>query len=308
MFDLESVNAAAIAAVAGMVVPGLALGSDASSQPEPSAAALIQAELAERAAIDSPEASSIVRVEGHEIPEPEALTGYKGRAAFTYYRAGTVFTDESLPEGGYPRPTPPDAMEIKFYPSIRRAEYTTDQGMNQAFWPLFQHISARDIAMTTPVEMDVPALSREELAKREGAEPGRLSERDVRRGMTMAFIYRSADLGPTGPAEPGVTVVDTPAMTVLSLGIRGDRRSSGYRPLIERLYAWIDNNPTWSIAGEPRILGYNGPNVPPDNQWWELQVPIRAADSAGASSDPAPAGSPEAADATKASESQASAH
>ncbi|MEO0630277.1 MAG: hypothetical protein AAFY46_06070, partial [Planctomycetota bacterium] len=59
----------------------------------------------------NPDASIVRIVEpaGNDISERPGREG-------TLYRAGDVLTDTKLPVG-YPRPTPPGAIEIKVYPS-----------------------------------------------------------------------------------------------------------------------------------------------------------------------------------------------
>ena len=222
-----------------------------------------------------------------------------------YYVAGPMRTTAALPEG-YPRPTPAGAMEIKAYPSVRRAEITVDasprMGMNLAFFPLFRHIKNRDIAMTAPVEADLPAMARQgaarQMAREDAANLGVEEEDD---SMTVSFLYRTSDLGPTGQAEENVRVIDTEPVTVLSLGIRGTMGNQRIEREVAKLYEWLEaqgeRNPgpdgepaagRWVADGDPRIMGYNGPDVPRRNQWWEVQVPVRwTSDASEASSDEA---------------------
>ncbi|MBK7405258.1 MAG: heme-binding protein [Phycisphaerales bacterium] len=201
---------------------------------------------------------------------PEAEVEQSGAT----YSAGEVGTDTPLPEG-YPRPTAPGAIEVKTYPSVRRAEYHRDEspnGMsgNIAFWPLFQHIKQREIAMTAPVEMDYPGL-----------EPDPKSEP---RSWTMSFLYRSADLGPTG--EFGrVRVRDVPPVTVVALGFKGPYAMEWARIKMGELEAWLDGQTGWVRDGEPRVMHYNGPDVPATRRWGEVQIPVRRAGTDAASDD-----------------------
>ncbi len=188
--------------------------------------------------------------------------------------AGPMRIVSPLPEG-YPRPTTAGAMEIKTYPSVRRAEITVEAsprwGMNMAFFPLFRHIQDREIAMTAPVEADLPMMAREAAAQLDegGQDESRSGE------MTVSFLYRSSELGPTGDAEENVRVIDTKPITVLALGIRGTMNNNRIEREIEKLYEWVasqsDSNTgpegsesagRWQAEGDPRILGYNGPDVP----------------------------------------------
>jgi hypothetical protein len=176
---------------------------------------------------------------------------------------GRMLIDTPLPEG-YPAPTPPGAIELKGYPSVRRAEVSSvlnpDVGMNMTFFPLFWHIKNREIAMTSPVEMDYEGMERSS-----GARPTR---------WTMSFLYRTSDLGPTGEAGM-VEVVDRAPMTVLSLGGRGDYSISRVDASLMRLYAWLDEHPEWEQSGEPRALYYNGPERAKKDKWYEVQVPVK---------------------------------
>jgi hypothetical protein len=44
---------------------------------------------------------------------------------------------------------------------------------------------------------------------------------------------------------------------------------------VRELEAWLAGQTAWERAGDVRTLGYNGPNVPPSNRWWEVQIPVR---------------------------------
>lgn len=200
--------------------------------------------------------------------------------------AGPMRIVSPLPVG-YPRPTPAGAMEIKHYPSIRRAQLTVEAsprwGMNMAFFPLFRHIQKRDIAMTAPVEAELPAMARDDAdaADTQAVAGDRTGE------MTVSFLYRTGDMGVAGQAEENVVVTDTTPVTVIALGIRGTMDNNRIEREIDRLYAWLkdqgetnpgpDGQPSqgrWHAEGDPRILGYNGPDVPRRDQWWEVQVPV----------------------------------
>jgi hypothetical protein len=176
------------------------------------------------------------------------------------YTSGLVRTDTKLPVG-YPSPTPPGAIELKHYPSIRRAEYTSDSslgGMGQGgFWPLFQHITRNDIAMTAPVEMEYS--DNDDDAKAEQ--------------WTMAFLYHTTKDGPTGD-DGSVTVVDTDPKTFLAIGVQGRQGWNDIESIEEDLDAWLAENPEWKRTGLARTLGYNGPNIPSRYQWWEVQIPV----------------------------------
>lgn len=181
-----------------------------------------------------------------------------------YYRAGQVFTNTALPLG-YPRPTAPGAIEVKTYPEVRRAEFHQDGppsplSPQMGFWPLFQHIKSRDIAMTTPVETDYPGL-------RGGA-------REMPDSWTMSFLYRSRDLGPVGEFGP-VSVRDLPPLTVVALGYMGPYSLEWSTLKLAELESWLDSQDEWERAGDARVLHYNGPSVPVHRRWAEVQIPVR---------------------------------
>jgi hypothetical protein len=181
-----------------------------------------------------------------------------------------MLVEAPLPEG-YPAPTPPGMIELKTYPSVRRAEYSasgsTNFGMNVGFWPLFNHIKDRNIAMTSPVEMDY---------RPDGERAPLDPMKDTGGSWTMSFLYRTTDLGPTG--EDGrVKVVDNPELTVIAIGMRGGYGMGTVNAGLEELSKWFAGQSEWEPAGEPRGLNYNGPQVPQRRKWSEVQVPVRRA-------------------------------
>jgi len=208
--------------------------------------------------------------DGSAIPEPglgrrvggnlvAAITGGDGD-----YRSGACRIDTPLPEG-YPAPTPPEAIDLKTYPAVRRAvvrgERSPDSGMNRAFWPLFEHIKSHDIAMTSPVEMDYRDLS-----AGSDVEP---------KDWSMAFLYRTKDLNAAG-REGRIEVEDAAPVTVLAVGMKGDYSMELVRGGMETIEAWLAANPGWRAAGSWRSLYYNGPALLWWNKWAEVQMPVRA--------------------------------
>ncbi|MHC4217598.1 MAG: heme-binding protein [Planctomycetota bacterium] len=181
------------------------------------------------------------------------------------YRCGGSVVETSLPDG-YPAPTPPGAIDVKRYPAVRRAEVFVEgapgRGRNGAFFSLFRHIQRRDIAMTSPVEMDYPDPS----------DPAS----SAAQGWTMSFLYRTPD---TGPIEQSgdVRVVDTMPLTVVSVGLRGKYGRATEDRGLQQLSAWLDGQDEWERAGDPRALYYNGPYIRDSRKWAEVQVPVRRA-------------------------------
>ena len=180
------------------------------------------------------------------------------------YRFEQAMIESPLPDG-YPEPTPFGAIDIKDYPSVRRAELTSKDdsgtGMVAGFFPLFNHIKKRDIPMTAPVEMDYPGLYTDFMKDEPGAE-----------GETkMSFLYRSSTQGPVG--EDGKIVVrDAAPVTVLSIGARGAFDAAKE---FDALRTWLKAQEEWEVAGDPRMFVYNGPFIDPEWRWSEVQVPVR---------------------------------
>jgi hypothetical protein len=163
---------------------------------------------------------------------------------------------------GFPGPTPVEDIELKRYPSYRMARTEADSG--GAFWTLFLHIKKNDIAMTAPVEL--------------GYGPADASRP---RQASMAFLYGDRELGTTGRMG-NVRVVDVPAMTVVSIGIRGPRTPDKLTSARDRLVDWLDaHGDRFTAAGELRVMGYNSPFVPPKRSYFEVQIPVREIQHAG---------------------------
>ncbi|MBL0926572.1 MAG: heme-binding protein [Phycisphaerales bacterium] len=195
------------------------------------------------------------------------------------YTLGTGRIPTPLPEG-YPGPTAFGAIELKRYPSVRRAEVSgrvnSDMGMNAGFWPLFQHIKRRNIAMTSPVEMDYHSMP-VDAPKAEAPKPTDEPERRVGgqdADWTMSFLYRTADLGPTGE-DRNVRILDTEPMTVLAIGFQGPYFRERVERELTKLEEWLKGQSEWVAAGTPRAFYYNGPEVSNRNKWGEVQVPVR---------------------------------
>ena len=200
---------------------------------------------------DAPE---IIRLAGDPDVMPESVNGYQ-------WRLGDMFIETALPEG-YPRPTPPEVIEVKHYPSVRRAEITGTNmrgASNRGFFPLFQHITNNDIAMTSPVEMDLPGWSAVEDTDPES--------------WTMSFLYRTRDLRETG-TEGNVVIRDTEPVTVIAIGLSGAGSNRGYEPYLEKLEEFLADNDEWQADGDPRWFGYNGPMTRPALRWGEVQIPV----------------------------------
>lgn len=198
----------------------------------------------------------------------EAPTSQPGRAF--------VWQEAKLPEG-FPPPGPVGEVIVKKYPAYRLARIRAGggaRGENGMFMPLFRHIQRNDIAMTAPVEVTWSP------ARLEAAEATtQAADRDPK---AMAFLYRTPTMGEPGP-DPGdsrIAVEDAPAMTVVSIGIRGRESEQRNDEAVRKLEAWIqERSRTVRIAGPPRYLGYNSPFVPGFMRYYEVQIPIEMIDA-----------------------------
>lgn len=167
------------------------------------------------------------------------------------------FGEAPVPDG-WPELTPVDEVRVNVYPAYRAAVITAEQGAsdNGLFRPLFNHIKREDIAMTAPVEM---------------------TYNDQGQASSMAFVYRTADLGEVGAdqADPRVQVIDIPGQYAVSVGVRGRYNADRFNAYRQQLVEWLDENADeWRAAGEARYLGYNSPFVPGPMRYGEVQIPI----------------------------------
>ncbi|GAB4514832.1 MAG: hypothetical protein Tsb0013_19240 [Phycisphaerales bacterium] len=213
------------------------------------------AEVQDDAAMDSDASTEIIRLAGDPDVMPELVNGYQ-------WKLGDMFIETALPEG-YPRPTPPECIEIKHYPSVRRAEVSGTEmrgASNRGFMPLFRHISSNDIAMTSPVEMDLPGWSAVEDTDPES--------------WTMSFLYRTRELRETG-TEGRVVIRDTEPVTVIAIGLQGVYTEGRFEPYLERLETFLAESDEWEADGDPRWFGYNGPMTFPSLRWGEVQIPVK---------------------------------
>ncbi|MEM9414746.1 MAG: heme-binding protein [Planctomycetota bacterium] len=163
-----------------------------------------------------------------------------------------IIMESPQPEG-WPEPGPAFEITLKHYPAYRAA---VKEGRN-GFWPLFRHISDRNIPMTAPVEMDMEAS-------------------DGRYQMTnMAFLYQSLEVGETGEVENGVEVIDYPALTVLSFGSNGNYNQRKIDDILEQIDAHLETiSDEWQATGEMRVMGYNSPMIRAERRYFEVQVVI----------------------------------
>ena len=204
--------------------------------------------------------SLITRVGGDKEASIEIIDGV--------YRFGPSRIESPLP-AGYPEPTPPGAIDLKRYPSVRRAEFVSSgspaSGMNMGFFPLFNHIKSKDIAMTSPVEMDYRDMFDPATGKR---------EQKSSMSWTMSFLYRTAELAPTGK-DGSVLITDRPEVEVLAIGMNGPYGTGVVEKGLGLLHDWLKEHPEYEIAGDVRAFHYNGPYIANRVKWSEVQLPVR---------------------------------
>ena len=170
-----------------------------------------------------------------------------------------LFDEASLPKG-YPPPGPVGQVVVKQYPAARTA---VNRGGDQdsMFMPLFNHIKKHDIAMSSPVEIT-------------WSDP--LTQPAEAKPQAMAFVYREPNLGTLGADGP-VEVIDVPAQSFLSIGVRGSYNREHLVEGVKHLRNWLaEHAGEFREVGPPRYLGYNSPFVPWFLRFGEVQVPIAA--------------------------------
>lgn len=161
---------------------------------------------------------------------------------------------------GFPTYTRVGQIEIKEYPAYRKA---LASGLGE-FWTLFQHIKQNNVTMTAPVEMDY-------------GDPRAAKSQE----RSMSFLYERPDQGSSGK-QGSVEVMDVPAMTVVSIGCRGQRTTSSIAEAREKLMKWLDEKKDEYVpVGPMRVMGYNSPFVPRDKNFFEVQIPVNVAKASG---------------------------
>lgn len=225
-----------------------------------------------------PVAGALVRVGG----DANAAASRKGSGeSVKFVCAGVNEIDTALPVG-YPDPTPPGAIDLKNYPSVRRAIVEGEVTKNgdaggDGFWPLFRHIQRRDIAMTSPVEMEYSAEP-EKTAQVEGQVDARVQDdKGKSERWKMAFLYRRAEQGEAGDdqADKRVKVVDEPPLLVISIGMKGNYSRELIDDGEKQLEKWLTGQSRFVRAGGTRALYYHGPSLRPWRKWAEVQISVR---------------------------------
>ena len=157
---------------------------------------------------------------------------------------------------GFPDYTAVGRIELKRYPAYRKASASGAA----KFWTLFRHIKQNHFSMTAPVEMDYGDPHSEKLTER-----------------SMSFLYESPEQGIPGN-HGSVYVNDLPAMAVVSIGCRGNQSPSAIAKARQQLMTYLAaKKDEYAIAGSMRVMGYNSPFVPRNKNFFEVQIPVKAA-------------------------------
>ncbi|MEQ8785746.1 MAG: heme-binding protein [Pirellulaceae bacterium] len=168
-------------------------------------------------------------------------------------------SEAPLPEG-YPPPAAPGKVVEKSYPQSRTYS-ATGRG---AFFKCFSYLSLKRHEMTAPVVMDYPQGADGEKPPADSAE-------------RMHFILEQPALDKTGK-KLLVEVADMPKLEVVSVAFQGDLTAEVFKSGEKKLREYAAGKPGLKITGDLRVLGYNSPSVKPAERFWEIQLPVAAAD------------------------------
>ena len=152
-------------------------------------------------------------------------------------------------------------IEVKTIPELQVIEATDENGYfdadNQMFRKCFRYISRNDIAMTTPVTVDV--------------KPG-----------AMRFIIGEEDQEKATEGTTEVSVLTIPERTVVSIGYNGRYNQKNYDKHLERLQAWLEERQNeWTVVGDPIAVYWDGPFKLAAFKKAEIMIPVEAASSSG---------------------------
>lgn len=131
-------------------------------------------------------------------------------------------------------------IEVKTVPEMTVIEATSEEGTyfdkdNRLFRKLFRYISDKDIAMTTPVTVDVS--------------PG-----------AMRFVVSDTEVEKADEDTTDVKVMSLPERQVVSIGYNGRYNEANYKKHLVKLKAWLEKNETkWKASGEPIAVYWDGP-------------------------------------------------
>ena len=167
-----------------------------------------------------------------------------------------VFLTPSLmaTEQAFP-PSPVGSAELKTLPAGVLLKATAAgnyfEQSSRLFRPLFDYISVRDIAMTTPVEAQID-------------------------GAAMYFWVAKSQRHKITGNSAGVEMLEVPERRVASLGARGSYSPENFIKTRDDLVAWLATRKDVKPAGPPYAVYWNGPFLPGFMKRFEVHVPVQA--------------------------------
>ncbi|MFC5366945.1 SOUL family heme-binding protein [Salinirubrum litoreum] len=180
-------------------------------------------------------------------------------------------------------------VEIRRYPPTVLVE-TVAPSENAAFWRLFRYISGANrsstevsmtapvesagesISMTAPVETEID--SRSESVSMTTPVESDTSEEGVRMAFYLPAEY-DYDTAPR-PTDDSVRLVEQPGRTLAVLGFSWFTTDGRVARKTEDLLATLaEADDEISIEGEPFLMRYDGPGVPPFLRTNEVAVEVR---------------------------------
>lgn len=175
--------------------------------------------------------------------------------------AGYV-AEAPLPEG-FPLPGEPGKVIEKRYP---RARSYSASGRG-AFMKCFAYLAKNKHEMTAPVVMEYDN------------DPGVEVNGDDMPVPVKRMHFLLEKIAQDEPGTDGeVTVADMAELHVLSIASQGRMTAGRIQELEKKLRDHLAGRADLHAAGSVRILGYNGPAVPREKVYWEVQLPINSTD------------------------------
>jgi hypothetical protein len=193
--------------------------------------------------------------------------------------------DRTTPRVDYETVARIDDVELRRYPPTVLVE-TVAPSENAAFWRLFRYISganrsSTEVSMTAPVEsagesisMTAPIESRSESVSMTAPVESDTTEEGVRMAFYLPAEY-DYDTAPR-PTDDSVRLVEQPGRTLAVLQFSwfttDGRVARKTDDLLATLAAADD---TVRVVGEPFLMRYDGPGVPPFLRTNEVAVEVR---------------------------------